>query len=153
MEWEKIKTKKQMAQFWDMSVPYFQEIITDKEDLEYFLGQEYRKVIEKIMRREVEPIEIFFAVHNGENVGFCMFNCENDGTCLLMEFYLNNTLRGKGYGSSLYEKLEISLKERGLKRIRLTAATDNANAFWYAKGYKPTGKIADNDLEYLEKVL
>ena len=60
----------------------------DREELAYFLGEEYRGQIETLRKRERDPLHFLFLRRDGEEIGFAMpviFGSE-DGKCFLLEF-------------------------------------------------------------------
>lgn len=149
MEWVKVDTsdKKAMEEFWDFTVPYFEEIITDAKDLEYFLGGEYRGAIEKISLRSLNPTALL-AAYDGERLAaVCIYQEEGNEKVFLMEFCIEKSLRGKGAGRRLYFDLEKGLAARGVKQISLTPALEGSRLFWLKMGYSPCGETADNGKE------
>lgn len=149
MKWVKVDTsdKKAMEEFWRFTEPYFEEIVTDAKDLEYFLGDEYRGAIEEISLRKVDPVTLLVALGGRNLAAACIYQAEGAEKIFLMEFYLEKSLRGFGTGRRLYLDLEKALAARGIKQISLTPALEGSRIFWQKMGYAPCGETADNGKE------
>ena len=84
-------TENDAAAFWEQLHAYRKRDIftdSDKEDLEYFLGQAYRDHMMKINGRPQDRCFFLFFHRGGQDIGFAMpviFTTE-DGKCFIMEF-------------------------------------------------------------------
>ena len=97
-------TETDVALFWEQLHTYHKRDIfmdSDKEDLEYFLGQAYRDHMMKIYGRPQNRCFFLFFHRGGQDIGFAMpviFTTE-DGKCFIMEFCVYPEFRGSGTGS------------------------------------------------------
>lgn len=90
--------------FWDKHIKYLleDEIITDKEDIEYFSGREYREFLENRMVGENDRHHIAYFFENNVEIGavqFTIMKTENISESVLYLIF--------GY----ILNLEISLKD------------------------------------------
>ena len=98
-------TENDAAAFWEQLHAYHKRDIftdSDKEDLEYFLGQAYRDHMMKINGRPQDRCFFLFFHRGGQDIGFAMpviFNTE-DGKCFIMEFCVYPEFRGGGTGKA-----------------------------------------------------
>lgn len=98
-------TENDAAAFWEQLHAYHKRDIftdSDKEDLEYFLGQAYRDHIMKIYGRPQDRCFFLFFHRGGQDIGFAMpviFTTE-DGKCFIMEFCVYPEFRGSGTGKA-----------------------------------------------------
>ena len=94
-------TETDVALFWEQLHTYHKRDIfmdSDKEDLEYFLGQAYRDHMMKIYGRPQNRCFFLFFHRGGQDIGFAMpviFTTE-DGKCFIMEFCVYPEFRGSG---------------------------------------------------------
>jgi len=86
---------------------------------------------------------------DGKMVGFVSYQidtphsdwCEREDWGFIREIYVNQTLRGKGFGQRLVAHAEKILYANGVEHIYLTS--DEGEKFWNSCGYKETGKVSD----------
>lgn len=83
-------TENDAAAFWEQLHAYHKRDIfmdSDKEELEYFLGQAYRDHMMNIYGRPQDRCFFLFFHRGGQDIGFAMpviFNTE-DGKCFIMD--------------------------------------------------------------------
>ncbi len=95
----------------------------------------------------VVPLDLL--IIDGQIVGFVCYQidtphsdwCEREGWGFIREIYVNQTLRGKGFGSKLVAHSEKVLYANGAEHIYLTS--DGTESFWDSCGYKKTGKVSE----------
>ena len=86
---------------------------------------------------------------DGKMVGFILYQidtpksdwCEREGLGFIREIYVEQTLRGGGFGSKLVQNAEETLYNYGCDHIYLTS--DESGGFWESCGYMNTGEISD----------
>ena len=59
---------------------------------------------------------------------------------VIMEFYVKPAYRRKGYGRTLFRRLEQHISRHGVKRMYLNTGA-SGEAFWKAMGFEPTDEI------------
>lgn len=70
----------------------------------------------------------------------------------IMEFYVCPQHRRKGYGKTMYLRLERLFRSNGAKRMYLTADPVTGKSFWEAMGFVNTGERSpENKLDIYEK--
>lgn len=69
--------------------------------------------------------------------------CEREGWGFIREIYVNQTLRGKGFGTKLITHAEKVLYDNDVEHIYLTS--DGSENFWNSCGYKKTGKVSEHN--------
>ena len=114
----------------------------DREELSYFLGEEYRGQIEALRTRERDPLHFLFLRREGEEIGFAMpvIYGSEDGKCFLLEFCVYPAFRGNGTGRACAEALLAWAKERGMRYAELNAGSDpRRQRFWGRLGFRPNG--------------
>ena len=61
------------------------EIIVDKEDINYFSGNEYRNTLKTLMNREPDKLHMIYFIRDGLKIGtssYCIYKSE-DGKCFI----------------------------------------------------------------------
>lgn len=114
----------------------------DREELAYFLGEEYRGQIEALRKRERDPLHFLFLRREGEEIGFAMpvLYGSEDGKCFLLEFCVYPAFRGNGTGHTCAEALLAWAKARGMRYAELNAGSDpRRSRFWGRLGFRPNG--------------
>jgi len=121
----------------------------DEEASKYFLSDDYRSEIERLMNPSGTPLVRAVKLVEGDTVlGFALYvnyaygDDDSDGELFIMEFCVEPMFRCKGYGKILYEMIEDLEKSRGAKYAQLTA--DRAVGFWEKVGFVDTGIVEDN---------
>lgn len=153
MIWEKadIGDESFIRFLWKFTDDYFAEIISDKTTLKYFTSAKYRNAVIKYVKKE--RIEIFVALDSQINAICFLEKQQGDKNIFLMEFCVEKSLRGKGYGKKLFFDLEKHLLDNGYDSIALTPTAHGNRIFWSKMGFKPTGKISDNGEEIYTKTI
>ncbi|MFQ9053322.1 MAG: GNAT family N-acetyltransferase [Oscillospiraceae bacterium] len=128
-------TENDAAAFWEQLHAYHKRDIftdSDKEELEYFLGQAYRDHMMKINGRPQDRCFFLFFHRGGQDIGFAMpviFTTE-DGKCFIMEFCVYPEFRGSGTGKACAAALLDWAKNTArVMRSRTMAATSGGAAF------------------------
>ena len=64
-----------LSDFWDSHIKYLieDEIIYDEEDISYFLGNEYRGILEKHMIRDKDKQHMIYFCRNGKQAVVVFF--------------------------------------------------------------------------------
>ena len=107
---------------------------------------EYNKQILCLQNRKQNPFVICKIMKQKIQIGFCDYICyaDENGKCLIGNFFLYAEHRNKGYGSAVYEQIEQELKQQNGKYIDITPAKD-AILFYLRKGFqKTTQKSLEN---------
>ena len=142
-----------LAYFKELQLAYVRELCESEEEQQIVAEiQGLNRRINIQGKRPDMHFEVFF--QDDMPVGFANFAIDTGGIrglieasygCV-MEFYISPEFRRKGYGKSLYEHIEATLKNDGTQNIYLTSAIASI-PFWIAMGFKESGKIdPDNDL-------
>ncbi len=134
---------KDIGLFWQYLYDYFQRDIFPHggEDLDYFLGSEYRAAITRLCGREADPACCLFFQRSGRDIGFALsalFPSE-DGKCFIMEFCVLPEHRGSGTGRACARALMDWAREKGAAYFELNADTDRRRRFWRSVGFQPNG--------------
>ena len=113
----------------------------DREDLDYFLGEEYRAQIQALHDRPQNPLYYLFFIRNGQEIGFAMPVLHNDeeGKCFLMEFCVYPPFRGNGTGTACAQTFLAWSKERGAVYWELNCDGERRVRFWHRLGFIPNG--------------
>ena len=70
----------------------------------------------------------------------------------IMEFYVKPLYRRRGYGRTMYRRLEGLFRQDGAKRMYLTVDPVTGKPFWEAMGFTATGERSpENKMEIYEK--
>lgn len=113
----------------------------DSEDLEYFLGEEYRCHMEKLHSRERDRCHYLFFHRDGVEIGFCMsviYDTE-DGKCFLMEFCVYPEFRCNGLGSACAREFFPWAQSRGASYFEINCDSAQRARFWRRCGFEPNG--------------
>lgn len=133
-----------VSDFWDRHIEYLikDEMISGREETEYFSGEEYRGVLEDHMVRENDKQHMVFFVRNGTEIGaasYCTYQSE-DGKCFILDFWVFPEFRGNGTGHRCFEALEQYTKADGAKYYMLNSTKENSIRFWKSLGFIEKGK-------------
>lgn len=114
----------------------------DSEDLEYFLGEEYRCHMEKLHSREHDRCHYLFFDRDGEEIGFAMpviYDTE-DAKCFLMEFCVYPQFRGNGIGTVCAESFLTWAENSGAAYVEINCDSEQRQRFWGRCGFLPNGR-------------
>lgn len=146
---KELTTAEGTARFWEALYAYFQrDLFPDdgsnpdrEEDLDYFLGSEYRETIEGLRRREKDPLYYLAFLRDGREVGFAMPATypSEDGKCLIMEFWVLPEYRGGGTGGACARALLDWARGNGAAYFELNAEGEPRRRFWASLGFQPNG--------------
>ncbi len=144
---KELTTQEETSRFWDRLCAYFRRDIfpegeLDREEsLDYFLGEEYRAVMEKHRTRPVDPLCFLAFARDGADIGFAIpaFYPSEDGKCFIMEFWAEPEFRGGGTGAACAQALLDWARERGAAYFELNADGERRRRFWARAGFVPNG--------------
>jgi len=72
------------------------------------------------------------------------------GECYIMELYIDQLDRRKGYGSAMFSHICNMMRDKGVSHIYLTSLLSDSTTFWIKQGFTITSEICpDNDLPIL----
>lgn len=114
----------------------------EHEDLEYFLGAEYRAQIQAIHDRTENRCRYLFFCRDGSDIGFAMPVIANteDGKCFILEFCVYPEYRGNGAGKQCAKALLDWAKEHGAAYAELNCGNnDRRLRFWQGVGFLCNG--------------
>lgn len=138
-------TETDAATFWEQLHTYHKRDIfpnPDDEDLEYFLGDEYRAHMQRIHDRPQDRCYYLFFQRDGQDIGFALpviYNSE-DGKCFIMEFCMYPEFRGSGTGRKCAEILLDWAKKNGAAYAELNCGGDERRPrFWQSVGFTENG--------------
>ena len=116
--------------FWDKHIKYLveDEIVTDKEDIEYFLSSEYRDFFEN----DIEIGAVQFTIYTNEDGKYF-------GECFILDFWIYPEFRNKSKGLECFKKLEKYTKPLGATHYVLNSMKDNSIRFWKKLGFRENG--------------
>lgn len=145
---KELTTSEETARFREALYAYFQrDLFPDdgsvprrEEELDYFLGEEYRQDIEGLRRREWDPLYYLAFLRDGAEVGYAMPATYpgEDGKCFIMEFWVLPEHRGGGTGRACARALLDWARGRGAAYFELNAEGE-PRRFWASLGFVPNG--------------
>ena len=79
-------------EFWDIHIRYLVDdgIISDDEDIAYFMGEEYRGILKDHMIRDTDKQHMVYFRRDGERIGaasYCTYQSE-DGKCFILDYWV-----------------------------------------------------------------
>jgi RimJ/RimL family protein N-acetyltransferase len=128
---------------------YYSELFNKEPDFEETLkeldGETWHLAILSVATREKNRFHASAIQLGGVNIGFCDYVCFRDenGKCLIGNFYLFSEKRNRGYGSQALRLMEETLFSFGGKYVDLTPS-EKAIPFYERHGYQ---KTEDRSLE------
>ncbi len=110
--------------FWEIHIRYLidDEIIVDKEDIDYFSGNEYRNTLKTLMNREPNKLHMIYFIRDGLKIGassYCIYKSEN-GKCFILDYWIFPKFRGNQTGHQCFEALEKYTKKMEQNTFNLT---------------------------------
>lgn len=141
---QELSAPNDVKRFWEALHAYFRRDIfpdPEDEDRDYFLGDEYRSDIERLRRREKDPVRFLSFRLDGQEVGFAsaVVYSSEDGKCFIMEFCVLPAFRGGGTGRACAAALLDWGRKEGAAYFELNAAGDRQGRFWRRVGFLPNG--------------
>lgn len=144
---KELTTQEEAARFWDRLRAYFRrDMFPDgepdrEESLDYFLGEEYRRVIGKHHDRPVDPLYYLAFLRDGAEIGYAMPASypSEDGKWFIMEFWAEPEFRGGGTGAACAQALLDWARGRGAAYFELNAEGAPRRRFWARLGFAPNG--------------
>ncbi|AIN93890.1 GNAT family N-acetyltransferase [Treponema putidum] len=133
-----------ISEFWSLHITYLVDdsIITDKEDIDYFTGEEYRGILESHMIRNTDKQHMVYFLRDGVRIGaasYCIYQSE-DGKCFILDFWVFPEYRGNGTGYLCFEALEQYTKSDGSIYYELNCSKEDSIRFWKSLGFIENGK-------------
>ncbi len=160
LELHTAKNEYDIVIFWKLFNRYIDELSLnvscgDEFDLDYFYSDKYRDVIENLRTRIKNPLRIFLISKDKSIIGFLMYITyfDEDGKCLLMEYYIEPEYRNLGYGKLIYFKAEKYINHEGALYIELTPTNESNEKFWKNVGFEKSMDIDDDNKYYYRKHL
>lgn len=145
---KELAAQEETARFWAELHRYFQRDLFPgggphperEEELDYFLGAEYRAAIGKLHARQADPLYYLAFVQGGAEVGYAMPATypSEDGKWFIMEFWVLPEFRGKGLGHACVRSLLDWARGRGAAYFELNAEGE-PRRFWASLGFAPNG--------------
>ena len=136
-------TELDRAVFWEQLRDYFTRDMfpDDPEELEYFLGEEYREAIEKGHDGPQDRYRYLFFCRQGQDIGFAMplISDSEEGKCFLMEFGVFPQFRGNGTGMDCARTLLEWTKAEGASCWELNCMGQRRMRFWSRLGFRENG--------------
>ena len=131
-------------EFWKIHIKYLVDdgIVTDKEEVEYFSGGEYRGVIEAHMLRETDRHHMAYFTDGEKRVGaaqYCTYQSE-DGKCFILDYWVFPEFRGGGMGHRCFEALKAYTEADGAAYYELNSVKENSIRFWKSLGFVENGE-------------
>lgn len=133
--------------FWEKHIKYLieDEIITDKEDIEYFLSSEYRDFLENRMIVDKDRHYFAYFFENDIEIGAVQFTIYNNkdgkyfGECFILDFWIYPEFRNESKGLECFKKLEKYTKPLGANHYVLNSMKENSIRFWEKLGFRENG--------------
>ena len=135
----------EISLFWEQLYSYFRRDLfpdPDDEDLEYFLGEEYRQQMQLIHDREQDRCYYLQFWREGQQVGFAMpvLYTSQEGKCFIMEFCVYPEFRGNGMGTACAAALLNWTKDLGATYWELNSGgVAERTRFWHRVGFRENG--------------
>ncbi|MBQ5412072.1 MAG: GNAT family N-acetyltransferase [Oscillospiraceae bacterium] len=130
--------------FFEQHIRYLTEdgIITDKEDIDYFYGDEYRGIILDHMQREDDRYHLVWFRSGGERIGaasYCTYLSEG-GKCFILDLWVFPQFRGSGTGHRCFEALEEHTKREGALWYEINSEKEDSVRFWKSLSFTENGE-------------
>lgn len=130
-------------EFWQLHIKYLvdDEIVSDKEDIDYFSGNEYRSIIKAHMLRENDKHHMIYFIRDNTRIGAAQYNTyqSEDGKCFILDFWVFPEYRGNGTGHDCFRCLEKYTKSDGAKYFEINSCKDDSIRFWKSLGFVENG--------------
>ena len=132
-----------ISDFWDAHIKYLMDdcMIQNQDEISYFSGQGYRKILEEPMMRSKDRHHMIYFCENGEKIGaasYCTYQSE-DGKCFILDYWVFPEFRGKGKGHQCFEALEKHTKADGARYYALNSEKEDSIRFWETLGFVENG--------------
>lgn len=130
--------------FFDEQIEYLVEdgIISDEDDIAYFLSDEYRSVIKSHMNRSDSKHCLVYFLQDAEKIGaasYCIYSREG-GKCFILDFWIFRRYRNRGLGSACFKILENRTKSNGALYFEINCdGREDRLRFWTKMGFRPNG--------------
>ena len=92
--------------FWEIHIRYLidDKIIVDKEDIDYFSGNEYRNTLKTLMNREPDKLHMIYFIRDRLKIGassYCIYKSEN-GKCFILDYWIFPKFRDNQTGHQCF---------------------------------------------------
>ena len=158
LKMKEVKTAARLQEFWALFKDYINELAenaTHGEELDrnHFFSDEYKNMIERLNRREKNPLKLLFFKLQQETIGFMMYCTyfDEDGKSLLAEFYICPDKRNSGYGKKAYRMAENQIAKEGASYIELTPTNHINERFWERAGFIRTNDLDEDGKNFYRK--
>ena len=133
----------EINEFWKLHIRYLVEdgIISDEEDIAYFIGEEYRGILKEHMIRDTDKQHMIWFCRDGARIGaasYCTYQSE-DGKCFILDYWVFPEHRGNGTGHRCFEALEQYTKADGARYYELNSTKEDSIRFWKSLGFVENG--------------
>lgn len=83
---------------------------------------------------------LYYVYDQDVRVGFIWYGFRSKNSAFIYDFFVEETMRGKGYGKKVMFECEKDAKEKGAKEMKLHVFGHNklARALYESIGYEPT---------------
>ncbi|MFH1308201.1 MAG: GNAT family N-acetyltransferase [archaeon] len=122
---------------------------TDKEQVKLIIKEVLTEFFEKTFIKEWENFEeysaFYIAEDNGKIIGTIAMKNQGNNIGRLKRMYVDKEYRKKGIAQKLYDQLENSAKNQGIRKISLTThktMMGPANNFYKKNGYKQLKEVS-----------
>lgn len=125
------------------------------EIISYLNSEEYKTDTLTVINRENNPFNIMRIYADDIMVGFIDYICyvDEEGKCIIGNFYMYPELRNQGIGTECYRLIEEQLRIAGGKFVEITPEEKAINLY-VRMGYYKTEKVSlDNGLSIYRKEL
>lgn len=146
---KELTAPEETARFWAALYAYFRrDLFPDdgsdpgrQENLDYFLGKEYRGAVEKLHARQSDPLYYLAFLRGGAEIGCAMAASypSEDGKWFIMEFWVEPEHRGGGTGTACARALLDWARARSASYFELNAGEERRRRFWASLGFRPNG--------------
>ena len=131
-------------EFWDIHIRYLVDdgIISDDEDIAYFMGEEYRGILKNHMIRDTDKQHMVYFCRDSERIGaasYCTYQSE-EGKCFILDYWVFPQFRGNGTGHRCFEALEEYTKAHGAEYYELNSEEEDSIRFWKSLGFVENGR-------------
>ncbi len=146
IEIEEIPVEESNA-FFEKHIIYLIEdkIIFEKDDIDYFSGEEYRNTLQEYMIRKDDKHHMVYFKEYNQIIGAAQYTTyqSEDGKCFILDFWIFPEYRGKGKGKKCFSALENHTKKDGALYYQLNSMKKESIKFWESLGF-----VYDGDDEY-----
>ncbi len=124
-----------------------------KEDTEWFLSMEYKSSMEKLFKREIDPLMVAYLYIDEIYAGFVEYAIykSEDGKCFIVDFCIDRKFRGQGLGTEFFEFFKNAVQKHGAKYFALNTSNPSNRRFWLNNGFIECGDDEYGNRIYIRK--